>query len=81
MPPLIEYPAWLNQVNAELSRLTVGLFSAEDFDEPWLEQFQQGLKPEKAAQAALEADGYVIELLPSCFMRQIASSRSIVQSV
>lgn len=76
MPPLIEYPAWLLKVNEELHRLTAGLLSAEDFDQPWIELFYENTRPEAAAKAALEADGYVIELLPSDFMLQIASSAS-----
>lgn len=63
MPPLIEYPTWLNQVNSELSHLSAGLFSAEDFDYPWIEKFQADLPADKAAREALENDGFIVEKL------------------
>lgn len=63
MPPLIEYPAWLNQVNATLNALSAGLFSAEDFDYPWIEKFQAGMTAAEAAKEALVNDGFIVEHL------------------
>ena len=63
MPPLIEYPVWIGQVNAELTRLSAGLFSAEDFDYPWVEKFQAELPADQAAREALENDGFIVEKL------------------
>ncbi|MCK6625565.1 MAG: hypothetical protein L6R45_10365 [Anaerolineae bacterium] len=68
MPSLIQYPAWLTQVNEELRRLTAGLLSAEDFDQPWIELFYANTSSKAAAKAALEADGFIIEKLPAPIM-------------
>ncbi|MBE7473171.1 MAG: hypothetical protein DPW09_33350 [Anaerolineae bacterium] len=65
MPPLIEYPAWLIQVNQVLAKLTNNILSAEDFDYPWIEAFLKNQEPAEAAKAALEADGFIIEKLPA----------------
>lgn len=65
MRQLIEYPAWVGQVNAELSRLSIGLFSAEDFDYPWIEAFMADKSSEDAAKEALAADGFIVENLPA----------------
>ncbi|MBE7553672.1 MAG: hypothetical protein HS126_21600 [Anaerolineales bacterium] len=68
MPPLIEYPAWLNQVNSELSHLSVGLFTVEDFDYPWIEKFQAGVTAPDAAKEALANDGFIVERLAAAVM-------------
>jgi hypothetical protein len=69
MPLLIEYPAWLNKVNEELSRLSAGLFSAEDFDYPWIEKYQANLPAEKAAEEAIKADGFIVGQLAGAVIR------------
>lgn len=63
--PLYHYPRWLGEVNAYLARLTNHLFSAEDFDYPWIEAFLKNHEPEQAANEALEVDGFIIEKLPA----------------
>lgn len=68
MPQLIEYPVWVGQVNTELSRLSAGLFSAEDFDYPWIEKFQADMTAEDAAKEALESDGFIVERLVAAVM-------------
>lgn len=68
MPPLIEYPAWLNQVNETLNALSAGLFSAEDFDYPWIEKFQASVTAKDAAKEALESDGFIVERLAAAVM-------------
>ncbi|GIK43809.1 MAG: hypothetical protein BroJett011_76420 [Chloroflexota bacterium] len=68
MPQLIEYPAWVGHVNAELDRLSAGLFSAEDFDYPWIEKFQAGVTAGDAAKEALESDGFIVERLAAAVM-------------
>ncbi|MBE7557338.1 MAG: hypothetical protein HS126_40390 [Anaerolineales bacterium] len=74
MPQLIEYPAWVGQVNAELSRLSAGLFSAQDFDYPWIEKFMADVPAADAAQEALRADGFVVERLPAPIMQELGGA-------
>ncbi|MCQ3980735.1 MAG: hypothetical protein DPW09_45625 [Anaerolineae bacterium] len=68
MAQLIDYPAWLLKVNAELGNLTNNILSAEDFDYPWIESFMANMEADAAARQALEADGFIIEKLPAPIM-------------
>lgn len=65
MASLTHYPHWLGEVNSYLARLTNRVFSAEDFDYPWIVAFLKNREPEDAAKEALEADGFIIEKLPA----------------
>lgn len=69
MPLLIEYPAWLLKVNETLGRLSAGLFTADDFDYPWIEKFYENLPADQAAREAIEADGFIVGHLAEAVMR------------
>ncbi len=65
MALLINYPAWLLKVNETLAGLSNNLFSAEDFDYPWIEAFMSNKSSEDAAKEALAEDGFIVENLPA----------------
>jgi hypothetical protein len=78
MTELLNYPSWLKDVNECMSLLTMGFHSAEDFDYPWIESYLAGKSAKKAAEAALQADGYVIEQLPApAMIAAAARNRSL----
>jgi hypothetical protein len=67
---LTDYPGWLQAVNTELARLSNDIFSAEDFDYPWIEKFMADVDAVNAAHEALADDGFIVENLPAPAMRR-----------
>jgi hypothetical protein len=61
----MEYVHWLAQVNVTLGRLSNHLFTAEDFDYPWIEAHLKDTPPDQAAKEALADDGFIVENLPA----------------